>query len=77
MLDLFIIMIINSVLAMAFVLVFRTGLVFLAVMTFYGLGAYSSIVFTMKLHMTFWLALPLGAIASALISLSSQPVPAG
>ncbi len=38
LLDLFIIMIINSVLAMAFIIVFRTGLVFLAVMTFYGLG---------------------------------------
>ena len=73
MLDLFIIMIINAVLAMAFVMVFRTGLVFLAVMTFYGVGAYSSIVFTMHVHMSFWLALPLGAVASAFLAFILSP----
>ncbi len=73
MLDLFIIMIINSVLAMAFIIVFRTGLVFLAVMTFYGLGAYSGIVYTMKVGLSFWIALPLSAITTAVIALLLSP----
>jgi len=73
MLDLFIIMIINAVLAMGFILVFRTGLVFLAVMTFYGIGAYAGIVFTLKVGMSFWIALPLSAVTTALIAFLLSP----
>jgi branched-chain amino acid transport system permease protein len=74
MLDLFIIMIINAVLAMVFISLFRTGLIFLAVCTFYGIGAYASIVFTMHMGMNFWIALPLSAIISAAIALILSPV---
>jgi branched-chain amino acid transport system permease protein len=50
---------IYTVLAMTFVLLLRTGLITLAIAAFWGIGAYSSTMLVIKLHMSFWLSLPL------------------
>ena len=46
----------------------------MATVVFYGLGAYSSIIFTMHMGLSFWFALPLGGIISALIALILSPL---
>jgi branched-chain amino acid transport system permease protein len=69
-LDLVIITMIYSVLAMTFVLMLRTGLISMAVAAFWGIGAYISLALVMFLHLSFWLALPLSGMltgAAALI----------
>lgn len=74
MLDLFIIMIINGVLAMVFVMMLRTGLIFMAPVVFWGVGSYASIVLVMKLGMNFWAALPISGLIGALIALIISPI---
>jgi branched-chain amino acid transport system permease protein len=49
------------------VLIGYTGYLSLAHGTFYGIGAYSCAIFTAKLKLSFWLALPLSASLAALI----------
>ena len=73
MLDLFIIMMIIRYWRWASSWCSGPGLVFLAVMTFYGIGAYAGIVFTLKVVMSFWIALPLSAITTAVIGLLLSP----
>lgn len=63
-LDLLIIMVVNAILAIAFIMMLRTGLINLGIAAFWGVGAYASTVLVMKLHLSFWLSLP----ASALIA---------
>ena len=68
-LDLFIVILINAALAMTFVMMLRTGLISLGIAAFYGIGAYASAELVMKLHISFWLSLPISAIIAALFGL--------
>lgn len=67
-LDLIIIAIVNAVLAMTFIMMLRTGLISMGLVAFWGVGAYTSIVLVMKLHLSFWLSLPLSGIITGLIA---------
>ncbi|MBN1460992.1 MAG: branched-chain amino acid ABC transporter permease [Armatimonadetes bacterium] len=67
-LNLFVIVIVNAVLAMAFVLMLRAGLINLGLASFWGLGGYVSAVLVMKLNLSFWLSLPLTALISAALA---------
>ncbi len=60
---------INSILAMTFILLLRTGLITLAIAGFWGVGAYSSAMLVTKLGMSFWLSLPLSALIAGVIAL--------
>jgi branched-chain amino acid transport system permease protein len=68
-LDLFVILIINAVLAMAFVLMLRAGLINLGLAAFWGLGGYVSALLAMKLGLSVWLSMPLSALITALLAL--------
>lgn len=57
-----------GVLAMTFIMMLRTGLISLGIAAFWGIGAYSSAVLTAKLGLSFWAALPLSALAAALVA---------
>ena len=61
---------IYTVLAMTFVLLLRTGLITLAIAAFWGIGAYSSTMLVIKLHMSFWLSLPLSVIITGVFGLA-------
>ena len=57
----------NIVLSMTFVLMFRTGLISLAIAAFWGMGAYASTLLVMRAGLSFWLALPVsGAIVGGI-----------
>lgn len=58
---------IYAVLAMTFIFLLRTGLITLAIAAFWGIGAYSSALLTMRLGLSFWLALPLSTIITGII----------
>jgi len=60
---------IYAVLAMTFALLLRTGLITLAIAAFWGIGAYSSTMMVIKLHMSFWLSLPLSVIIAGVFGL--------
>jgi branched-chain amino acid transport system permease protein len=60
---------IAAVLGMAFVMVYSTGLITLGAGAFYGIGAYSSALLTIKVGLPFWSALPLATIITAFIAL--------
>lgn len=60
---------INSVLAMTFILLFRTGLITIAIAAFWGIGAYASALLSVDLGVSVWLALPASAAVTALIAL--------
>jgi branched-chain amino acid transport system permease protein len=64
--DLFIITIVNSILAITFLMMLRAGLISLGMAAFWGIGAYSSAVLTMNLHLSFWLALPLSTVITGI-----------
>lgn len=68
-LGLFIMVMVNAVLAMAFLMTLRTGLINLGILVFYGLGAYISAVLVMNLHVSFWLSLPASAIITGIVAL--------
>ncbi|MGD0918442.1 MAG: branched-chain amino acid ABC transporter permease [Thermodesulfobacteriota bacterium] len=57
---------INAVLAMTFILLFRTGLITIAVAAFWGIGAYASALLTVRLGLSFWLALPASMIITGI-----------
>jgi branched-chain amino acid transport system permease protein len=61
-LHLLIMVAINTILAMTFVLMFKTGLISLAIAAFWGMGAYSSTLLVMRAGLSFWLAMPASAI---------------
>lgn len=67
--DLFIIMIVNSVLAMSFILLLRTGLINLGLAAFWGIGAYASTILATKLGLSVWLAMPLAVVISIIFAL--------
>ena len=58
---------INSVLAMTFILMLRTGLITLAIAAFWGIGAYTSALLAMGLNLPFWLALPASAVITGIV----------
>jgi len=68
-LDLIVIWMLNSVLAMTFLLMLRTGLISMAIVAFYGIGAYASTMLVMKLGLSFWLSLPASALIAIMIAL--------
>ena len=65
---LLILMGINSVLAMTFVLMLRTGLISLGIAGFWGIGAYASALLSMRLGLPVWLALPAGAVITGIVA---------
>ena len=67
-LDVLIIVIIYSLLAMTFVLMFRSGMINVAIQVFWGIGAYASAIMVMKGGMSFWLAMPAAALVAAIIA---------
>jgi branched-chain amino acid transport system permease protein len=67
--DLLIVIVINSILAMCFVMMLRTGLMNLGLAAFWGMGAYLSAILVMNFHMSFWLALPVSSILTAFMAL--------
>jgi branched-chain amino acid transport system permease protein len=67
--DLFIILIVNSVLAMSFILLLRTGLINLGLAAFWGIGAYASTMLATKLGLSFWLSMPLAVVISIIFAL--------
>jgi len=68
-LDLFVILIINAVLAMAFVLMLRAGLINLGLAAFWGFGGYASALLAMRMGLSVWLSMPLAALITALLAL--------
>jgi branched-chain amino acid transport system permease protein len=68
-LDLAIMIMVNAVLAMTFIVTLRAGLINLGLVSFWGIGAYASAALTLKLGLSFWLALPLSTAITALIAL--------
>lgn len=68
-LDLIIIWMLNSVLAMTFLLMLRTGLISMAIVSFYGIGAYASTMLVTKLGLSFWLSLPTSTLIAVVIAL--------
>jgi branched-chain amino acid transport system permease protein len=59
---------INTVLAMTFILLLRTGLITIAIAGFWGIGAYASALLTVRLGFSFWLALPLSTVITGIIA---------
>jgi branched-chain amino acid transport system permease protein len=59
---------INTVLAMTFIFLLRTGLITVAIAGFWGIGAYASALLTLRLGLSFWLALPTSAIITGIIA---------
>jgi branched-chain amino acid transport system permease protein len=59
----------NSVLAMTFILMLRTGLLSLAIAAFWGVGAYALPLLVMKLDLSVWLALPASAAITGIVAL--------
>lgn len=68
-LDLFIIMIVNSVLGMCFIMLLRTGLINLGLAAFWGIGAYASTILATKAGLSFWLSMPLAVVISIIFAL--------
>jgi branched-chain amino acid transport system permease protein len=59
----------NAILAMTFIMMLRTGLISLSIAAFWGMGAYASTMLVMKLHVSFWLALPASIIIVGIVAL--------
>lgn len=66
--DLIIKMIVYAVLAMTFILNMHCGLVNMGLSAFWGLGAYMSAAFVMKLNLSFWVSLPLCIIITGIVA---------
>lgn len=66
---LMILVMMNSVLAMTFILILRTGLINMSVAAFWGIGAYSSGMLAAKAGLSFWVALPASLVIAALVAL--------
>ncbi len=60
----------NTVLAMTFIMMLRTGLISLAIAAFWGIGSYASSTLVMKTGLSFWFALPCAAIITGIIALA-------
>jgi len=67
---LLIMFLILAVLGMTFSMLFNTGLITLGAAAFYGIGAYASALSATKLGLSFWLALPLATLITAILALA-------
>ena len=67
--DLFIAVLINAALAMTFVMMLRAGLISLCIAAFWGVGGYASVLLVVKGGLSFWAALPLSTIITAVVAL--------
>lgn len=67
-LDLLISVVVRAVLGMVFVLLLRAGMINMGIAAFWGIGAYASVVMVMNLHIPFWAALWLSALATAVVA---------
>jgi len=63
-----------AILVLAWSLIWKTGEFSLGMAGFWAIGAYSAAYVTMRLHLSFWIALPVGGIASSLVSLLIGPI---
>jgi branched-chain amino acid transport system permease protein len=68
-LHLLIMVFMNSVLAMTFILLYRTGLITVAISAFWGIGAYTSAMLVTKLGLLVWAAMPASTVISGIIAL--------
>jgi branched-chain amino acid transport system permease protein len=68
-LDLLIMVAVNALLALTFIIMLRVGLINLSITVFWGIGAYASAVLTVKLHWSFWAALPTSTLITAVVAL--------
>jgi branched-chain amino acid transport system permease protein len=66
--DLFIIVLVNAMLAIAFLLSLRPGLINMSLPAFWGMGGYISTILVVNFHISFWLSLPLTVILSGIIA---------
>ena len=57
----------HIVLALSLGLVMRTGQVALCLAAFVGIGAYTSTILVMKLHLSFWVSMPLAGLSAGII----------
>jgi branched-chain amino acid transport system permease protein len=60
---------INIMLGLSFSMLFSTGLITMGAAGFWGIGAYTSALLVVKAGLTFWVALPLAPLVSALVAL--------
>jgi branched-chain amino acid transport system permease protein len=67
--DLFIAVLINGALGMTFVMMLRTGLISLCIAAFWGIGAYASVLLVTKGGLSFWAAMPLSVLITAVAAL--------
>ncbi len=67
---LMILIMMNSVLAMTFILLLRVGLLNMSMAAFWGIGAYTSAMLTLKGGLSFWVSLPASIAISALVALA-------
>ncbi len=58
----------NAVLAMTFIVLLRAGLLNMSIAGFWGIGAYSSGMLTLKLGLNFWVALPASLVIAACVA---------
>jgi branched-chain amino acid transport system permease protein len=68
-LDLFIIIIVNTILGITFLLQLRTGLINLGIAAFWGIGAYTSALLVMNFGLSFWLSLPISAFVGGILAM--------
>lgn len=66
---LMILIMMNSVLAMTFVMLLRAGLLNMSMAAFWGIGAYASAMLTLKGGLSFWVSLPASIAIAALVAL--------
>jgi branched-chain amino acid transport system permease protein len=66
--DRVIIVIVYAILAMTFIIGLRTGLINMGIVAFWGIGAYVSAMLVMKLHLSFWLSLPVSTLITGAIA---------
>jgi branched-chain amino acid transport system permease protein len=67
---LLILIMMNSVLAMTFIVLLRAGLLNMSTAAFWGIGAYSVAMLTLKLGLSFWVALPASIAIACVVSLA-------
>jgi branched-chain amino acid transport system permease protein len=64
--DLLVTTLVYAVLSMTFVMMLRTGVMNLGIAAFWGIGAYVSMILVRNLGFSFWAALPISGLATAL-----------
>ena len=58
----------NIMLGLSFSMLFSAGLITMGAAGFWGIGAYTSALLVLKVGLSFWIALPLAALMSALVA---------